>query len=848
MGIVVGMFGLFGLFIPGVAPLSLLLFGLLFWWHFARLVELPFFLPASSGLRKDPHDLKAGSGKMGPASGIYFFGRGHYTDEEIWFTNNALRQHLLFLATTGGGKTASLTSLMWNPLIQGSGFVFVDGKADLDVAVRIMSLAHRVGRADDVLVVNYLTGNVDAWSLPDSQITNTFNFMSRGSSSAIIEILRSLVDADKDIWGKRAEAAVSAFVTPLVYQRDSQGKHLTVDIIRENLELDKVAKIVRDESIPMVARAELTAYLKTLPGLKEEEIDALAQGAQVNNPTAFEQHGYVTMQLVPALNELSGRFGHIFNARMSEVDMEDVVLRNRILIVLLPALEKSENSLANLGRIVVASLKSMMASSLGSVLEGDVHDNLENRPTASSVPFPAIFDEVGYYFVSGMAVAAAQARSIGFQVIYAAQDVPAMKRLGDKAARETASVIGNTNIKIVGRLEEFEETVKVFKERAGEGYFGENTSLQRNEDGAGDYYESGANVTRRNRLDPRDLAVLDEGQVFINFKDTLIRVDMFYANPKLIRFVQLTRGLEIDSPSETEIERIKDSGKKATRTFMEILKEKVDPARKVEAHHDKKAIESVASLIAQARSNGAGPLESVLAAMRGFAFEDERAASALEALKGSDDISDRAAENIRALRQEEQADEAAGGNRFRDIEGEPLDESEGGSLGDQLDEISSADGSEDPFGGDVYEGFGPESDDDDPEEDDLIGVRGRVEEMGAADDAYSEAKEHFGDIFGSGLIDRDSLTSSLARVNEYAGMEKGAAEKSARGATERLSQATRYPTDPTPDHDPDVVVDIIGQILETMDDDDGDSAGGDFAPRSGRVSEEELEEDGRGFY
>ena len=63
-------------------------------------------------------------------------------------------------------------------------------------------------------------------------------------------------------------------------------------------------------------------------------------------------------------------YGYIFRTNLGEVDFWDVVINRRILVVLLPALEKSPEELSNLGKIIVASLKQMMASGLGAELEG----------------------------------------------------------------------------------------------------------------------------------------------------------------------------------------------------------------------------------------------------------------------------------------------------------------------------------------------------------------------------------------------------------------------------------------------------------------------------------------------
>src|SRR3546814_15580491 len=124
--------------------------------------------------------------------------------------------------------------------------------------------------------------------------------------------------------------------------------------------------------------------------------------------------------------------------------MHDAVLGRRILVIMLPALEKSGDEIANLGKIVVATLKGMMGSTLGSQIEGDWEEIVEKRPTNSPSPFICILDEVGYYTVEGMALMAAQARSLGISMVYASQDIPAMMRLNDKQAKSNASTTTHT--------------------------------------------------------------------------------------------------------------------------------------------------------------------------------------------------------------------------------------------------------------------------------------------------------------------------------------------------------------------------------------------------------------------
>ena len=76
------------------------------------------------------------------------------------------------------------------------------------------------------------------------------------------------------------------------------------------------------------------------------------------------------MQLTRVFTSLADTYGHIMRTNLADVDLKDVVLNRRILVVLLPALEKSPDELSNLGKIVIASLKAMMAAGLGENVEG----------------------------------------------------------------------------------------------------------------------------------------------------------------------------------------------------------------------------------------------------------------------------------------------------------------------------------------------------------------------------------------------------------------------------------------------------------------------------------------------
>lgn len=105
--------------------------------------------------------MKPGINKPNIARGITFFGNDRKTGEELWFANDDMRTHALIFGSTGSGKTETLVSLSYNALVQGSGFIYVDGKGDNSLYAKVFSMVRSMGREDDLLLINFMTGARD---------------------------------------------------------------------------------------------------------------------------------------------------------------------------------------------------------------------------------------------------------------------------------------------------------------------------------------------------------------------------------------------------------------------------------------------------------------------------------------------------------------------------------------------------------------------------------------------------------------------------------------------------------------------------------------------------------------
>lgn len=537
-----------------IADIILVLGLLYFWWLTARDRSIAFKLPMGAKFKDKNNE---GPGRNGTAEGILYLGNVEKTDEEVWFTNSDARTHILYLGTTGAGKTVGLTSMVTNAMAWASGFVYVDGKADTDLWSNLSSLCRRFGRDDDLLVLNYMTGNSDV-----AAPSNTMNPFSSGSASYLVNMLVSLMpesEGDNAMWKERAVSLVGAMMPVLTWKRDNQDIPMSVRTIRDNLSLNNVVKLSRDKAVPEEMLAGMKGYLDTLPGFVHEAFDDNGQikppdggGPPPDTTTANQQHGYLAMQFTRSLQSLGDDYGYIFDTQAADVDMVDVVLNRRILIVLIPALEKSGDEIANLGKIVASTMKGMMGSALGSTVEGEASTVIENKPTHSSTPFMTVFDEVGYYTAAGMAVMAAQARSLGFCLVFSGQDLPALKK---RVREEANSITANCNIKLFGKLEDPTETKEFFEKTVGSAYVTEVSGYQLAGSGSlGSYQDTQqASVQTRARASYDGLRSFTEGQAIVTFGESVMDCRIFYSNPGHAKAMRVTRFMALPPPDENLI-------------------------------------------------------------------------------------------------------------------------------------------------------------------------------------------------------------------------------------------------------------------------------------------------------
>lgn len=544
----------------------------------------------------DPGLLHPGTDKPMAPTGIMYFGVIDAQDpyergKQVFLAADDLTRHMLVLGTTGSGKSEFLKGMTFCVLCWASGFFVADAKADNKLPTDMYSQVRMFARDYDYLVVNYLLGG-----LSPTQISNMRERLSNGLQPATAADADTLVQmtsnimvkasGDSKTWQDRGLNLFRGICRALTHKRDLGELTLSIETMREYLALDKIEelyvegwKLANGGPWP-TPYLGVKSYLEVgLPGfqlqnmlrkhgcLKEEAEDEAAALNQAfgrapapakkppTNQTneCYNQHGYRADQVYPALSLLIDTYGHIFKRKHPEVDMQDVVVNNRVCISLIPSLEKGAQEQESLGKLNLALLRVMMARALGSSIEGDVHQNVDAKITASATPFALFLDEFAYQFAEGIALTAAQARSLNFFLCALAQDLEKLTE-GDRAA-EAGAMMANQATKFFMKIVGSDKTHELAQKTLGEADVAVISGFEQNLESLLGNIRRDINykIEKRPRISRKTLEELASGFATFAYRERAHVMRTFYPSPEVprVRYPRINRFLQIHDLGET---------------------------------------------------------------------------------------------------------------------------------------------------------------------------------------------------------------------------------------------------------------------------------------------------------
>lgn len=494
--------------------------------------RLPMRLPKTAGDYVDLSEPKPGRSGYMPGAGIFYVGNeATHIGAELWLKIKDIGTHLLVFGTTGSGKTETLVSFAFNYLCMASGYAYTDPKGSPKLAVQNYQMARLLGRDMDFRLQDFATQGKPRGRTP-MRLSNTINFLAYGPPESLTNVLKSLMPSSEGgnaIFGKNAENLITSLMYGLCELRDRGEIVLSVQTVRDYMEARKYDELARRQDLSEPSRSAMQAFLGSVGWDPGKPFDKQAKSFP-------EQYGYARAYLSQPLSNLTDTYGHIYLVDRGEIDMKDIILNRRILVTIIPYMEKSSVEIENLGQITLSAIRSAAAVGLGEIVEGTAEDVLQSLPTDAGVTenaFGVITDEYAAIPTPGFEALLTQGRSLGISAIVASQDYPGIKRADEKGAQQ---IVANTNLKLFMKQEDGEDTFQLIQGLTGEAKVVQSTEYSRvdaNNDAREDYRDWSGKAEARDtsRVDLWDLKSQIEGEFHAVWGDSLIRGESFYAAP-----------------------------------------------------------------------------------------------------------------------------------------------------------------------------------------------------------------------------------------------------------------------------------------------------------------------------
>ncbi len=484
---------------------------------------LPLRFPATSGIKKDLGNPQPGRRKYYPAEGTVFIGNEQGTGEELWLSYRDILTHMLNLGTTGSGKTEDFLGLAFNLLLGGSGFIYVDPKGQNKLAIQIYQMLRFLGRDDDFNVLNYGTGGKDLRET-GSRVTNTTNPFALGSSDALIQLLVSLMppsDGHNSIFANNAQTIITGLMVALTELRDKRIINLSIPEISYYMAIKNICELLDHPDLSEKSKEVLLQSLTTVQYNRDAPYTSQSE-------SFVEQFGYAQSYFGLTLMNLKNTYGHIYEDINVDVHIYDIIMNRRVLVTVLPSMEKAPQETANLGKIILSAIKAACSTGLGVDIEGTVSEKIDSSVAEAKIPMLIITDEYAAIATPGYPEVLTMGRGLGIAAVVGSQDYGGMMESDKKGTKQ---ITGNTNIKKAMRLQDALDTFQLFEATGSKAITMTTTGYEIDSDQAMLTYRDNLSTKaeEKKRIDLQDLQNQIEGEFHLFFSGDVIRGTAFYA-------------------------------------------------------------------------------------------------------------------------------------------------------------------------------------------------------------------------------------------------------------------------------------------------------------------------------
>lgn len=496
-------------------------------------LEAPLYFHHSTKII-DPRHIDT-NGKACLADGQFYIGQCHATGMPVFDMFDTLLRHVFVAGVTGAGKTEQLVSMLTNYLIFGSGGIYSDAKGSAEFYHMLFTIMRKLGREDDLQLLNYNTLDEFDDSIGSFvRITNTCSPLNSASTEANIQILLSMIDDGEGggggnaVFKQASETLIKVVLDCLADLKRKRIAAISPSLIRDHIDYDGCSQLVFNPNISEQLRYNVLSFFKTRAGFESDK-DFKEQDDQTK-----QQFGYATAYLARPLQLLADSYSGIYRFGRGEVNMVDIVLNNRVLVVILPSMTKSASELKQIAKLNFIQMQGALSLGLGVEVDGDTSVLSESLVTNCSVPNMFILDEFKYQMVKNYAITVAQARSMGTTMVISSQDWSGIDDRGDPEAGQLWS---NTRNKFIMASEMDAHTSKVLDLIIPDVNVLRQSGMSRSYDGKL-YNDDRKNIERVKLLTQKDFRALGKGQGYLFQQDKIIRINSFYHGINKKKFVQ----------------------------------------------------------------------------------------------------------------------------------------------------------------------------------------------------------------------------------------------------------------------------------------------------------------------
>ena len=335
----------------------------------------------------------------------FHLGRIHDGRDYV-LTEKNLNHHIQIVAPSGGGKTNIIKNFLLDRIEKGHGVIFLDYKADFEVAEYIYKTAIHFGRKDEVRI----------FSLSNREISVPYNPLSHGTAAELQSRLINAFTWSEVYYKAKAESTLLKVFRGLTELRDLKGKLITLKTVHEVLNKRGHARV-------------LAAELKNAGGSQWMALEEVAETLD-RTSEAKELQGLIT-NLEKVIYSGAGEL-LTDDASEKAFTIEEAIDQGLITYFLMNSLSSKETA-TSVGKLLLQDLMGFV---------GRAYD----KGVAGRKPITIVIDEFAEFAIPDFPSFLNRVRGAGIGVMIAHQTRGDLKAVSDDYQNK---IEANTNTKIV---------------------------------------------------------------------------------------------------------------------------------------------------------------------------------------------------------------------------------------------------------------------------------------------------------------------------------------------------------------------------------------------------------------